>query len=317
MKNKGRRLFLRMLGHAGAALAAAGAVRAANAQTSDHPLAAAELRDGLLRIGGAGGNIVALPSTDGLVMVDSGRPEQARQLKDLLAARFGDAPVGALFNTHWHLEHTGGNEAVAAAGTRVISHENTRLWMSTKVYVEWEDRRYLPRAAGALPNDTFFSSDPQPIELEIGGERIVYGHLRDAHTDGDIYVSFPQRNVIAAGGTATAGRYPVPDYITGGWIGGLIDATRTLIDMSDASTLIVPAWGPVLGRGDLEAQHEMLSTVRERIEAMALVGKGIDEMIAARVTAEFDERFGDDAELFVSNAYRGLWWGGRMRGIVA
>lgn len=317
MTFRSRRQFLHMLGRAAAAAAAASAVAPVAAQRAGSALAATPLRDGMLAIGGAGGNVVAMPGPDGAVVVDSGTPDSAPELAGFLRDRFGDTPVAALFNTHWHLDHTGGNEALAAADTRIVAHENTRLWMSTKVYVEWEDRRYEPRPDAALPNDTFFSSDPQPIELEVGGERIVYGHLREAHTDGDIYVRFPQRNVIAAGGTATTGRYPVPDYITGGWIGGLGDATRMLIEMSDADTLIVPAWGPVLARSDLEAQLEMLATVRERIEAMALVGRGIDEMIEARLTAEFDERFGDDAALFVANVYHGLWWGGRMRGIVA
>ncbi len=326
MKNSSRRLFLKMLGRTAAAVAAAGSVRAVEAQIGAAPLAARRLGDGMLAIGGAGANVVALSGPNGLIMVDSGAPARANELAQFVgarfgdipvAARFGDIPVAALFNTHWHLDHTGGNEALAAADTRIVAHENTRLWMSTKVHVEWEDRRYEPRPDAALPNDTFFSSDPQPIELEVGGERIVYGHLPEAHTDGDIYVWFPQRNVIAAGGAATTGRYPVPDYITGGWIGGLGDATRALMEMCDQDTLIVPAWGPVLGRNDLQAQLEMLATVRERIEAMALVGRGIDEMIEARLTAEFDERFGDDAALFVANVYHGLWWGGRMRGIVA
>lgn len=317
--NSYRRQFLRALGALSAALTGAGAgTRVADAQPSSHgPLQTTDLGDGMVLVTGAGGNIVVLTQPEGLVLVDSGSPESTADLRALIGRRFADAPVAALFNTHWHLDHTGGNEHIVHSETEIIAHENTRLWMGTGFYVEWEDRRYQRRVPAALPNKTFFSSDPQPLELTVGGERIVYGHLREAHTDGDIYVAFPERDLIVAGGTVTAGSYPVMDYITGGWIGGMTEANQLLIDMCDSSTRIVPAAGAVRTRSDLERQKQMLETVRERIEAMALVGKGIDEMILAGITEEFDAEYGNNADLFISNIYQGLWWGNRLRGIVA
>ena len=112
-----------------------------------------------------------------------------------------------------------------------------------------------------------------------------------AHTDGDIYVAFPEHNVIVAGGVVTADEYPILDYITGGWIGGMVEATQKLIAMSDAETLIVPASGPPRRRADLEMQFEMLETVRKRIEAIALEGRGVEDMIAEEITKEFDARY--------------------------
>jgi len=167
-----------------------------------------------------------------------------------------------------------------------------------------------------LPNKTFFSSDPQPLFVDVGKTRVEYGHLSEAHTDGDIYVRFPEYNVIVAGGVVTAARYPMLDYITGGWIGGLADATKKLLAMCDANTLVVPDAGPVQRRADLEAQKEMLETVRQRIEAIALQGRGVQDMITEGVTKEFDARYAGDSKLFISNAYEGLWWS-RLRGIVA
>ncbi len=314
----GRRSFIRLLGGVGALSAAyAASGRRALAQTRAKPLSASELRDGLILVSGAGCNVLMLNTPEGLAMVDSGSAASAAELAAFVAERSAGMPVTLLFNTHWHTEHTGGNDTLAGSGTTIVAHENTRLWMGTKVYVEWEDRRYGIRDAAALPNKTFFSSDPQPIEVSIANQRMVYGHLPAAHTDGDIFVAFPEHNVIAAGGVVTSGRYPVPDYVTGGWIGGVAEATQTLIDMADSSTLIIPASGPPLQRSDLEAQHEMLVEVRRRIEEMALVGKGIDEMISDRITEDFDARFGADADLFISNSYQGLWWGGRLRGAVA
>jgi cyclase len=308
-----RRQVLQAIGGASVAFPSVIAhLRSAYADESP-ALATTDLKRGLIQITGAGGNVVLLAEPGGLLLVDSGAPERAHDLKQLLADRF-PAPVTTLFNTHWHLEHTGGNEVVTDSSTAIIAHENTRLWMSTKFYVEWQDRRYTPRPPRARPTRTFFSSDPQPLELTFGGERVSYGHLPEAHTDGDIYVRFMERNVIVAGGAATAGRYPVPDYITGGWIGGLMTATETLIGMADGETLIVPEAGPARTRADLQAQYDMLAAVRERVEAMALKGHGIDEMIDAGLTKEFDARFGKDARQFITNVYQGLWWN-RMRAI--
>ncbi len=312
---RSRREVLSLLGGVGVvgALARAGALRA----QSRPRLAVTELRAGLSLIAGAGGNVVACADGGSLLLVDSGSPESTHALHALLGERFGASQVAVLFNTHWHLDHTGGNDAlVGDRNVPIIAHENTRLWMSTEFDVEWESRHYERRARTSWPNKTFFTSDQQPLTVEFGGEPITYGHLVEAHTDGDIYVQFPQRNVIVAGGAVTAGQYPVLDYITGGWIGGMADATTKLLGMMDAETLVVPDVGPVQRRADLEAQVKMLSTVRERIEAIALQGRGVEDMLAEKITKEFDERYGSDSDQFIENAYEGMWWS-RLRGIVA
>jgi cyclase len=302
------------IGVAGALGARTGSLRAQQTRPS---LAAKELRAGLQLIAGAGGNVVACADDGALLLVDSGSPESAMALRAVLGERFGAAPVALLFNTHWHLDHTGGNEALAGErAATIIAHENTRLWMSTEFDVEWENQHYERRARANWPTKTFFTSDKQPLNVEFGGETIDYGHLAEAHTDGDIYVRFPDRNVIVAGGAVTTGRYPVLDYITGGWIGGMADATTKLLGMMDDETLVVPDIGPPQRRADLESQVEMLQAVRERIEAIALEGRGVEDMIAAKITKDFDERYGTDSAQFIENAYESMWWS-RLRGIVA
>ncbi len=313
-----RRDVLRRIGGAGVSLAVAGSlVRNGFAEDDGDTLAARPLRGKLALIEGAGGNVVVLPGPDGLLLVDSGSQDRAERLQSLLVEQYADAPVRVLFNTHWHLEHTGGNDLMARSKPTIVAHENTRLWMSTKFYVDWQKRRYSPRAAAARPNKTFFSSDPQPLKLPFDKRTAEYGLLPGAHTDGDIYVRFPDLNVIAAGGAAVAGHYPILDYSTGGWIGGLVDATRAIIDLSDDDTLIVPCAGAVLRRSDLERQHSMLSTIRERVEHLALQGKGIDDIVAADITKDFAAHYSGDEALFIANIYRGLWWGSRLRGAVA
>jgi glyoxylase-like metal-dependent hydrolase (beta-lactamase superfamily II) len=303
-----RRLLAAALGAGAAAALGAAWRRSTDAQTAAARLAETPLREGLSLINGSGSNVVVLHTASSAVLVDSGSPEHAAELKKVV----GIAPVEILFNTHWHPLHTGGNETLRSADTTIVAHELTRLWMSTEYYVDWEDKTYTPRVAAALPTRTFYSSDPQPLVVEIGDEEIQYGHLPEAHTDGDIYVRFRNRNVLAAGGAVTHGEYPVIDYATGGWIGGLVDATRKLLDLTDAETLVVPADGPAQPRAHLEAQLEMLTVVRGRIENAMRKGHSIAEMLAAGVTNEFDAAWGTNRDRFVANIYNGLWWAGRL-----
>jgi cyclase len=263
-------------------------------------------------ISGAGSNVVVLRTAGVAAVVDSGPPEPAAELAKLVGGNSGLLTVELLFNTHWHPAHTGGNEQLRSGDTDIVAHELTRLWMSTEYYVDWEDKTYSPRVAAALPTRTFYSSAPQPLVVEIGDEEIEYGHLPEAHTDGDIYVWLKQRNVLAAGGVVTVGAYPVIDHATGGWIGGLVEATKKLLDMTNADTIFVPADGPAQPRAHLQAQLEMLSVVRERVENQMRDGRSIAEMLDARVTAEFDAKWGANGDRFVANIYHGLWWAGRL-----
>jgi glyoxylase-like metal-dependent hydrolase (beta-lactamase superfamily II) len=304
-----RQLLAAALGVGAAAAVGTAWRRASDAQTAAATFTTTPLREGLSVVTGAGSNVVVLRTASSAALVDSGAPEHAAGLKRLVGAQ----PVEILFNTHWHPLHTGGNEAVRNTDTTIVAHELTRLWMSTEYYVDWEDRTYSPRAAAALPTKTFYASDPQPILAHVGDEEIEYGHLPEAHTDGDIYVWFKRRNVLVAGGTVTAGSYPVPDPATGGWIGGLAAATEKLLALTDAETLIVPAAGPPQRRAHLTTQLTMLNAMRDRIESHMRKGHSVAEMLAANVTEGFDAYWGADRDQFVANVYEGLWWAGRLR----
>jgi glyoxylase-like metal-dependent hydrolase (beta-lactamase superfamily II) len=308
-----RRDVLRLtLGALAFSSAATWLVPARRALAQGSVLRTTALRDGLVQIESDGANVLLLATPAGGVLVDSGGAAQGDALARIVAERLGGSAPAALLNTHWHPDHTGANELFGKSGTKILAHENTRLWMSTEYYVDWEDKTYEPRSPEALPTETFFSSDPQPRALEIGGERIEYGHLREAHTDGDIYVRFRERNVIAAGGAVGGGAYPIIDYSTGGWIGGLIDANKKLLDLANDDTLIVGHAGAVQTRTQLAAQHEMLKVMRERVEGLMRKGKSVKEMVAGGVTADYDGRYGTDGALFIRNVYEGLWWAGRL-----
>jgi glyoxylase-like metal-dependent hydrolase (beta-lactamase superfamily II) len=263
---------------------------------------ATPVADGITQISGAGTNVVAVTSSDGVLLVNNGLPQASRNLMDFIRAQSSGKPIQAVFNTDWHLENTGSNEILTSSGAKIIAHENTKLWMSTDILVEWEKRTYQPRPKGALPTQTFYTTG----KMTFGKQEIRYGHLGQAHTDGDIYVFFPEQNILVTGDVYRAGAYPIPDYCTNGWLGGLMNATKALIGMTDAKTRVVPGAGPVQPRAELESQLEMLTALRTRIVEMMKQGKGANEIIAAAPTKQFDAKWGDP-KIFMSVVYRGLW----------
>jgi len=261
-------------------------------------------------ISGAGGNVVSLSGADGVIMVDGGNAAGSAALLSLVRA--GGRKVQALINTHWHWDHTGSNETLGKAGTRIIAHENTRLWMQRPIIIPWENRTYPAVPKQALPTSTFYTQDA----LSFGSHDIRYGYLAQAHTDGDLYVHLPNSNVLIVGDVVTTGAYPTSDYVTGGWIGGTLDATKELLKLTDANTLIVPGRGPVVDRAHLQAESDMLEVLKERLWQLMRKGYSDLDIVAAQPTPEYDARWGDPRQ-FLLNTYKGLWGHVReLRGVV-
>ncbi len=288
----------------GIALGAVGAGalwRAASA--ADAPITARDLAPGLTLFTGAGGNVVAHEGPDSLALIDGGSPAQSAALLAAVAERFGGKPVAALVNTHWHLDQTGSNDALGAAGVPIVAHEDTRRWMTTRIEQSWNGPVFEPRDPAALPTRTFYLRD----ELSHGGATIPLVWTPRAHTDGDIHAVFTEANVIAAGGVAyPRDAWPVIDVATGGWIGEMLDATRTLVATADAETAIVPATGEPVTRADLEAQAEMLDTILTRFQEMSRQGMGADDMLLEGIADEYAGQRGDPTE-FILTAWDGLW----------
>lgn len=269
-----------------------------------------EIAPGVSLVTGAGSNVLTLAGPDGLVMVDGGLAANSRAL--LRHVQAGGRQVRTLFNTHWHWDHTGSNEALGKAGVRIIAHENTRLWMQRPIIVPWEQRTYPPVPPKALPTSTFYTGDT----LQFGPHEIRYGYLGQAHTDGDIYLHLPASNVLVVGDVLAVGRWPILDYATGGWIGGMLEATRQLLKLADDKTLIVPGSGPVATKAQLQAESDLLETLKERIWQLMRKGMSDKDIIAAKPTAEFDAALGDPT-LFLTSSYKGLWGHVReQRGVV-
>src|SRR5688572_28135002 len=276
------------------------------ARQSANGITATRLTDNFTLLSGAGGNVLLLQNPEGILMVDGGLPERSAALLDAVQNLAGNAPVRVLFNTHWHLEQTGSNDRLGRMGTKIIAQENTRLWMKRDIVVEWQNNKvYLPRAKEALPTETFFNHE-SPKKMSFGNEEIRYGHLFQAHTDGDIYVYFPGPNILMAGDVVSVGSYPILDYSTHGWIGGMANASRDLLQIVNDQTRIIPGTGPIQTRADLQAQNDMINAVRTRLVGMIRLGYGAKDMLAAAPTKEFDARWGDP-KAFISSAYPGMW----------
>ena len=247
--------------------------------------------------------MIALAGDNGSLLVDAGDAAHAPALlKDVLKLA---GKVSTVFNTHYHLESTGGNEAMATAGAKIVAHLNSKLWMTQEIIRDWEGGKvYPPRAKAALPTEAFRATSG---EMTIGGERIEYGLLTQAHTDGDLFVHFKNANVLAVGDAVQPGRLPTLDWFCGGWIGGMQNAQKALLDRADDQTKIVPASGPVMTKADLQASYATIVRIREKLVALMKKGQGAQNMIDARAVDEFKDVMPGDAATFLYVAYRGLW----------
>ena len=287
--------------HAAAAEAGNAKAGAAGVTAGKANARVSTLAPGLHLIEGLGGNVTVLDSPEGVLLVDGGAPEHSAALLDTVRELTGKPKVHTLFTTHWHWDQTGSNAALGASGTRIIAHENTRLWLSTDVDSKWEGRKYGRLPPQARPTQTFYTTG----QFDFGGEHIEYGYLFQAHTDGDIFVHFTRANVLVAGDVLAVGRYPIIDYITGGWIGGMASAAQQLVARCNDATSVVPGTGPVQTRADLAAEQAMLAEVRTRLSKLLAQGMSIREMQEAAPTKDFDAKWGDP-KLFIANTWQGL-----------
>ncbi|MET0291705.1 MAG: hypothetical protein ABW136_05015 [Steroidobacteraceae bacterium] len=290
--------------------AAAIALSVGRASAASPAIQERRLAEGVRLLVGPAGNSLAIDTAEGVVLVDGGARSDSREL--LKRVRAGKRRMAMLVNTHWHPQVTGCNELLGKEGVRIVAQENTRLWLQRPIVKTLENERYdaLPKAAWPTV------AVEEREEFPIGDTVVECGRLFQAHTDGDLYVRLPAANVIAAGGTVAVGHYPILDTFTGGWIRGMLNATKALIALSDEKTQIVAETGDVVGKTHLEAQAEMLETLTERLWQLMRKGLSEEDLVAAQPTKDYDERWGDPRE-FLLNTYRGIWGHVReMRGIV-
>jgi cyclase len=236
------------------------------------------------------------------VLVDSGNAEAGGRLLDLVEAATGARNVHTLFNTHWHFDQIGGNELVGRAGANIVGHDKTRLRLSIGYYLPDEGRYTKPLPVQAQPKESFYTTG----STTIGGQRIEYGYLLEAHTDGDIYVHFRDANVIAVGDAVSPERDPELDWFGGGWLGGRVDALKHLLAISDASTVFVPSYGAPVGRAAVQAEHDTCALLFDRFFERIRKGETNEDMLAAGIMENTGRTWQDPAK-FVYAAHKGFW----------
>ncbi len=259
-----------------------------------------EIGENTFLLTGAGANVVAHTAADGVVLVDGGLAANSAALAQAIAALPKYKPVKTLFNTHWHPEQTGSNASLAAAGATIVAHENTRLWEQQNVTWPWNGQKFQKLPKAAQPTKTFYDKDA----LANG---IRYGWIADAaHTDGDLYVYFPQQNILAVGDAAYGQGWPVVDWWSGGWIGGIVGGLQRLQTVANKDTKIIPAVGPALTLADLTAQVDMYGGIYDKLNQMMNKGRGPSEAVEAKVAKEFEAKMGNSDE-FIRRSAESLW----------
>jgi glyoxylase-like metal-dependent hydrolase (beta-lactamase superfamily II) len=245
----------------------------------------------------AGTNVLVFSTNDGTILVDTGAPQSAGALKAAVTT-----PVRTIFNTHYHLENTGSNEAFATAGAKIIAHARTRQWMSTDYWVPSEDRFEKARPKAARPTETFQTTGS--LQTAVG--QVDYGYLPLAHTSGDIYVFFKTANVLAVGDVASPQRDPALDYFTGAWIGGRVDAMDIILKLASDQTRIVPGFGPIMTRAEFKAERDMMEEVRARLWKQVREGEGPKELLDGGVLKGLPRTWKDPYK-FLYDAAKGMW----------
>jgi glyoxylase-like metal-dependent hydrolase (beta-lactamase superfamily II) len=263
-----------------------------------------KIRDGIFMLVGQGGNIGLFIGDDGTFLIDDQFAPLTLKHLEAIRAVGGQKPK-FLINTHFHADHTGGNENLGKAGTAIFSHDNVRERMTVETFIKAFNMRTPPRPKVALPVVTF-STD---VTFHINGESVHAFHVPRAHTDGDSVIHFKNSNVIHAGDVLFNGFYPFIDVAHGGTVRGIIEAADAILKLADEETKIIPGQGPLGDRKQLQDYRDMLSTAFQRLSRLRKAGMTVEEAIAEKPLADLEERWGKGmfpGEKWIGLVYEGL-----------
>jgi len=236
---------------------------------------------------GAGGNLGVSVGKDAVFVVDDQFAPLTPKIKAAIA-KLSRKPVKFVLNTHWHFDHTGGNENFGKAGALIVAHENVRKRMSSEQLIEFLGMPIKPSPDQALPIVTFTTD----VTFHLNGDEVHVFHVANAHTDGDAIVQFRKSNVIHLGDVFFNKLYPFIDTSSGGTIDGMIAAADTVLALANDDTKLIPGHGPLATKDDLRNYRDMLSTIAGRVKTQIKDGKTLGDIIASKPTVEFDEAWG-------------------------
>ena len=251
---------------------------------------------------GVGGNVAVSLGENGVLIVDDQFPQMMPKLESAIAS-LGGSGVDFAINTHWHFDHAEGNLALGPGGTWLVSQANSRQMMQDDhvinlVGIAYEQKAYPPAALPVITYDDV-------MHFHFNGQRVDLMHFGPAHTTGDTAIIFRGTNAVHLGDVFNNAGYPFIDAGNGGTIDGLIRFCSETLRQINEDTVVVPGHGPVTDYATLVAYVEMLTTVRGRMMTLIESGASLEAVYAAKVTAEFDEKFGDSTG-FINRSYMSL-----------
>jgi cyclase len=200
-----------------------------------------------------------------------------------------DKPVRFLINTHWHFDHTGGNDNLGKAGVVIIAQDNVRKRLAVKTSIDFFKSAYGPTPAAGLPAITF----NETATFHLNGDQATAIHVPNAHTDGDSIIHFRNANVVHMGDTYFNGLYPFVDTGTGGSIKGMIAAADRGLQLTDDTSKIIPGHGPLSNKAELKAYRAMLAGISAKVTALVGQKKTLAQVIAAKPSGEYDAKWGN------------------------
>ena len=234
-------------------------------------------------------------------MIDGGLATNADTLLQAVRGATGNRRIHTLINTHWHPEQTGANEAVGRDGGVIFAHEKTRMYLANTVTSVTFEGRLSPLPEAARPNQTTYGDG----SLEFFGQQIDYGYLPAAHTDGDLYVHFPEMNLLVAAGVVSGEEWPILDYRNGAWLGGRVRALERLAELVDADTRVVPAHGGLIRGSDIVRHRDVYQELFLTMVGYLNMGFGPEDAVARNPLSEYEAEFGEPSE-FLYGALRSM-----------
>ena len=281
-----------------------GLVQTARRTAAASNITVQKLRGNVSVLLGAGGNIAVLTGRDGKLLIDAGFAGARPKITEALASISPD-PIKHLINTHWHFDHTDGNEWLHSAGAVILAHTNTRKHLSTTTRVEGWNFTFPPSPPGAIPAAVF----DDERTLELNGTTIALKHYAPAHTDSDISAHFTDADILHVADTFWNGYYPFIDYSTGGSIDGMIRATQANLAKVSDTMIVIPGHGAVADKSQLAFYRDLLVGTREKVVALKKQGKSLDEIVATKPTAPTDAKWGNgfrSPKDFIGDVFQGV-----------